>query len=211
MKRVLFIFIALFLFTVSAISANAASITVSVNGQSGPWLQSANPGYYYGELLSAPNYNLPPTIINSASGLTMQVGNTLTIEYISGLVNAGGGGIWVNANGATWWPCDAGLAPYVFTDKSKPGYLEQLMGVFADPNGVIIGTPFIINNGPLDVVIPIGATQLQLGFNDGWYNDNGGSLLVKVTETPVPSPEPSSMILGLMGICGLIKVRKKSV
>ena len=33
------------------------------------------------------------------------------------------------------------------------------------------------------MVVPKGATQLLLGFVDGWYNDNTGSLTVKISTT----------------------------
>jgi hypothetical protein len=207
MKKGLFTLIAIIALSTITIEAKAASIVAMVDGMSGPWIQALNPGYFYGELLSAPNFNLPPTIVNTSSGLSMQVGNILTIEYLLGQANAGGGGLWNDANGVPGWLCTGPLTPYNFTDHSSIANLEELMGVFADSNGAIVGLPFLIGNGPVNVIIPLGANQLQLGFNDGWYNDNGGAILVQVTETP--TPEPSSMILGLMGIGGLLKLRRK--
>ena len=76
----------------------------------------------------------------------------------------------------------------------KPMPLEVLMGVFAH-DGVIVGTPFRIGLGPRDVVIPFGANALQLGVNDGWYNDNGGSVAVTIHGTAAPVPVPAAIWL----------------
>jgi uncharacterized delta-60 repeat protein len=60
------------------------------------------------------------------------------------------------------------------------------LGVFANESGVIVGSPFTIGNGPLTISIPIGSTQLLMGFNDGWYNDNlGGGVNMKITEEKI--------------------------
>lgn len=73
-------------------------------------------------------------------------------------------------------------------------YLEELVGTFAD-NGVIVGTPFAIGNGPTTVVIPASANELLMGVNDGWYNDNGGSVRVSVTDTSAAVPETCPTVL----------------
>jgi hypothetical protein len=82
---------------------------------------------------------------------------------------------------------------------SYPIYLGALVGVFTDSSGNIIGTPasfppFVINDGPKSVVIPAGATQLQLGIDDDIFFDNNGSFSVQVTG-PDPVPEPGSFLL----------------
>jgi hypothetical protein len=72
----------------------------------------------------------------------------------------------------------------------------QLVGTFADPRGQIVGPPFKVGNGPLNVTIPAGAVQLQLGVLQNpssrvaqarlnFWADNGSAL-------PLPLRYPSS-------------------
>jgi hypothetical protein len=60
-----------------------------------------------------------------------------------------------------------------------PIYEVELVGTFAN-NGVIIGQPFAIGDGPATFVIPAGANQLLLGANDNAYSDNLGSWTLSV-------------------------------
>ena len=195
--------------------ADADTINVFVDGRSGPWDVSLNPSYSYGGVANGgTNVNLEPTIVDSSSGLPMIAGDTLTITYTGGLALAGAGGtLWFDANGVPGWN---------YTDFGSPGYylpadqtiqLETLMGVFAS-NGIIIGDPFKIGNGPIDILIPIGSSQLLLGFDDGWFNDNGGGVNVNISETSAPgTPEPATMLLlgtGIaLGLAGSRLRRKK--
>ena len=73
--------------------------------------------------------------------------------------------------------------------------LMELVGTFADGSGKIVGTPFFVGASRTRIV-PVGATQLQLGINDDVYNDNGGSFLVSVTNVP----EPEGWLIMLSGI-----------
>ena len=57
---------------------------------------------------------------------------------------------------------------------SYPVYARGLVGTFAN-NGVIVGTPFPIGDGPATFIIPAGANQLLLGVDDNYYVDNVGS------------------------------------
>jgi hypothetical protein len=76
-----------------------------------------------------------------------------------------------------------------------PIYLGALVGVFTDSSGNIVGASpyagFVLNDGPTDVIVPVGATQLQLGVDDDIFNDNSGSYFVQVQNTP----EPGSLLL----------------
>jgi hypothetical protein len=67
------------------------------------------------------------------------------------------------------------------------------VGTFADSAGGIIGSPFLV--GDLrSVIVPVGATQLQLGINDNSFSDNLGSLIVNILG-PSSVPEPSSIVI----------------
>ena len=200
------------LFTVNI--ANATTITTFVNGQSGPWLSAPNPSFNWGTSV------LNPTVIDSSTGLSMTVGDTLTINYISGLTNGGGGGILSDANGNPIFGDLAGKSgPAFFINPSQgPVYFMALLGAFTDSNDVIIGSPFKIGNGPFNAIVPVGASKLSMGFNDGGggFFDNGGGITVSVTEIaapPVSIPEPTStfslLALGTLGAASTLKRKLK--
>jgi hypothetical protein len=161
-------------------------VIVTVDSHDGPWLQSLNPAYDYGY-----HDNSAPAIVNQAnSGIVFTPGHTLTITYMSGLVSAGGALPFVDANGDVNGPygCGPGLQepnpnhlPCHYTDLSKKTYLMELLGVFTDSSGTIVGQPFSIGDGPFHVAIPAGAAQLQMGVNDDIYYDNMGSFAIQVT------------------------------
>lgn len=160
-------------------------VIVAVDSHAGPWLQSLNPAYDYGA-----HDNAAPTVVNSAnSGISFTAGNTITITYMSGLVSAGGSLPYTDANGDTTskYGCGPGLTepnkfhlPCFYTDLSRKTHLMALIGVFADSDGVIVGQPFTIGDGPYTVAIPAGATQLQMGVNDDIFYDNMGSWVIQV-------------------------------
>jgi hypothetical protein len=194
-------------------SAKALTITVNVNGASGPWDVALNPSYDYGVFLNGEDsISLAPTVISSSSGFDFSAGNTLTITSLSpGQLTLLAGGaqrnVWSDANGVQWVNGDTALAPGYYI----PGvnYLAQLVGTFAY-NGVIVGTPFTIGNGPTAVVIPVGANQLLMGVNDGWYNDNGGSVNVSITGiAAVPEPCSTIILLGA-ALSGIVLIRRRS-
>lgn len=66
-------------------------------------------------------------------------------------------------------------------------YSMELVGTFAN-NGVIVGRPFPIGNGPTALTVPAGANQLLLGINDNRYGDNSGSFTVVVNVPDNTSP-----------------------
>jgi hypothetical protein len=151
----------------------------------------------------------------------MTVGDTLTINYISGLTNGGGGGIFSDANGNPIFGDLAGISgPAFFINPSQgPVYFMALLGAFTDSNDVIIGSPFKIGNGPFNAIIPVGASKLSMGFNDGGggFFDNGGGLTVGITEAPASHtsvPEPTSAInllaFGTLGAASILKRKLKT-
>src|ERR1700733_12515982 len=74
----------------------AQSTTVTVNGTQGPWLQSLNPSFNYGD-----GTNSAPTAVDASSGIPFTPGGTVTLTYVSGLVNVfpEGGFTATDANG----------------------------------------------------------------------------------------------------------------
>ncbi|SEA47484.1 PEP-CTERM protein-sorting domain-containing protein [Nitrosospira multiformis] len=200
------LFSAICLFLVGPVYAEG--VTVFVDGRSGPWDISVNTTFSYGIVSGGvPDSHLGPTSVSGAAGLRFVTGDYLTIQYMSGLADAGGAHELSDANGRTWWIADDG-APGQYIPGTN--YLEQLLGTFANASGSIVGSPFTIGNGPLSVAIPTGATQLLMGFNDGWYNDNGaGNLTMKITEVPaIPEPEIYAMMFAGLGLLGFTAQRR---
>jgi hypothetical protein len=196
---------------------HAGYVDVDVNGKSGPWDIAVNPLKPYGvQANGEANNNLGPAVVGS-SLLPMTPGDTLTINWLSGNVCGGASGsAWTNGGlGNPSWgsyssPNDASGTPaqYVPADQF-PVVFMQLMGVFANSTGIIVGDPFMLGNGPVTVTIPNGSSQLQMGFVDGWYNDNFATLQVSVTEAARAVPAPAPLLLLGPGLVGLAAVRRK--
>lgn len=157
--------------------ATPGTLNVEVSGRAMPWVPSLNPAYQYqmwGELMQQ------PTRVHLADSLLLPNGEgSVTIQYVSGCANFG----WacVNANGqlAGTGPTEVPEMPGIYIPGTQ--YLQQLLGAFADADGVIVGAPFALGNGPITVPVAPGATHLQLGFNDGFFDDNSGAITVKLT------------------------------
>ncbi len=173
----------------SSTSGGGSDITtVTINGNQGPWEQSLNPSFNYGDAT-----NTPPTVVSASSGIPFTPGGTVTVTYASGQVNVfpEGGFTATDANG---YSGDAtnnqvvatyGSYPsYFMNSSSYPVYASELVGTFAN-NGVIVGTPFPIGDGPASFVIPAGANQLLLGVDDNDYADNTGSWILSVSYAPL--------------------------
>lgn len=196
----------------------AWSTPVSVDSHAGPWDPSLNLGFFYGTGDQA-----APTTVSVTPG------TTLTIQYLDGLTSAFDGvSPSVDADGyvdGTFGcaPLPAGSAgagnggalPCFYVDpfSSPPIWLNALMGSFADDTGTLVAAPFAIGNGPLSILVPTGATVLQLGLNDDIFGDNSGSLRVDVTAsrtTPVPGPIVGAGLPGLaMAVGGFLAWRRR--
>ncbi len=194
-------------------SVHAASIDVTVNGLSGPWLWQTgglNSSYAYGL-----NDQTPPTIITSASGISVAPAQRLTITYLSGTESAAPPG-WpfVTAQGDTNAvtnnnPDYLGVGPlpsFYMPVADYPIYLSELVGTFADSSGDIVGLPFPVGLSAT-ATVPSGASQLQLGVNDGLYSDNIGSFDVQISGSTVPEPSAFSLF-GFVSI-GLLAFSRK--
>ncbi len=139
-----------------------------------------------------------PTIISAADGIAFVAGDSIQLQYLSGLVTPAVNELstypYVDANGETSQPAPDnssspgfGIAPsYYMPSSTYPIYFEELVGTFADSSGKIIGTPFAIGDSAT-IVVPIGATQLQLGVNDAGYSNDGGTLSIEVSNVPQAS------------------------
>ena len=208
--RAFFFIVCLGLF--SSREAEAGYLT-TVASSDMPWLFAnggLNSNYQFGI-----GDGTAPDVIGASSGISFAAGNTISITYVSGLVNAGfvaadanGDKSFVtnaNRNGRTGEP----FPSYYFNPASYPTYLGELVGTFTDSSGSIVGTPFAIGDS-LQVIVPTGATQLQLGINDDYYADNSGSFLVNIAG-PSVVPEPSSLLMLAVGMGGLAwKIRRRS-
>lgn len=175
--------VALFALALLARCAAAQSTTVTVNATQGPWLQSLNPSFNYGG-----GTNAAPTAVGASSGIPFSPGGTVTVTYVSGSVNVYPEGGFT-ATDASGYSGDAtnnmvianGSYPsYFISSSSYPVYASELIGAFAN-DGVIVGNPFPVGDGPNTLTIPSGANQLLLGVDDNDYSDNTGSWQIKVT------------------------------
>ncbi|HKJ08305.1 MAG TPA: hypothetical protein VKA76_04380, partial [Gammaproteobacteria bacterium] len=81
-----------FCFLLIANTAYGTLITTSVSGRSGPWVSSLNPAFNYGSSVQT------PTVVDGSTGLALAPGDVVTVTYLSGLTNGGGGGIYSDAN-----------------------------------------------------------------------------------------------------------------
>lgn len=160
-------------------AGGANAIVVPANA--GPWNPVLNNAFDYGSHDQA-----PPAVIAAADSIPFSPGSVLTVAYISGSVSAGGGWPGSDANGAlSRAPASTATAtgnyPSRYIDPSAyPIYVASLVGTFAK-DGVIVGRPFMIGDGPVNLTVPTGANQLLLGVNDDRFGDNSGSWTVAVS------------------------------
>jgi hypothetical protein len=159
------------------ISLRQESFDIVVNSKSGPWNPTINQSKNYIHKLRVKSNGLaPPTIVKVKSG------DNLTLAYVFGDVYADKKGHPERKTDADGYPQNmptyAGFLPsFYINDQIKH---MALIGTFADSKGVIVGSPFFIGNGPVNIDVPQGAEQLQLGINDNLFKDNSGLFIVKV-------------------------------
>jgi hypothetical protein len=191
----------------------AGTTTVVVDSHEGPW------SYVNGGLNTSFQYGIgdysAPVVIGAANGFDFSSGGTFTIQYVSGLTNHDPGPPLYDASGdhsyiANNNPGSSGryFPSRYFSSADYPAYLNALVGTFADSTGKIVGTPFLIGDFR-SVVVPLGATRLQLGINDDIFGDNSGSLTVSILG-PSAVPEPSSLALcGPVLVAGIVYARAR--
>lgn len=194
-------------------SVTEAGYTTTVAGTDMPWLSvngGLNTNYQYGVGDGA-----APTVVGASSGISFAPGGTIAITYVSGLVSAGPGFPSTDANGDQSFITNANTGnsghvfpSFYFNHASYPTYLDELVGTFTNSSGAIVGTPFAVGDNA-SVIIPTGATQLQLGINDDILSDNSGSFTVNING-PAAVPEPCSLVLvGLGSILAICLGRRR--
>ena len=95
------------------------------------------------------------------------------------------------------FPGDSGNGfPSQYMVADWPVKLMSLVGTFADASGTIVGTPFKVGLQGT-VIVPPGASQLQLGINDDVFGDNGG-------DSPSISPSVPEAGTWSLVACGLV-------
>jgi hypothetical protein len=151
----------------------------------------------------------------------------ITIVYVDGLTNAFGLSPDVDGFGYTYLPYgsgpgttggvgNGGYFPSYHIDPGNAGpgqiRLNALIGAFSDGSGVLVASPFVVNNGPLTLSVPSGAAYLLLGVNDDIFGDNEGSLRVSVEGTALaPVPVPASLWLLLLPLAALGTLARRRV
>ncbi len=165
------------------LSGNGGIVT-SVDAQSQPW-------QYNGELNSAfpigLNDGQAPAVVRLAE-LGLQSGDTVQVRGARGLTATEASSVPdIGPDGQDGDPTNDSLGidnsvfPSFYMPDDWPLRLNGLVGAFTDSDGQIVGQPFGVSGGSRDLIIPVGATQLQFGLNDDRYSDNSGSLQVAVT------------------------------
>jgi N-acetylneuraminic acid mutarotase len=178
LKRVFIITVGLFFICILRLHGQ---ITVTVPGTAGPWSPTLNPGLDYGI-----HDNTNPVVIDG-SVIAFASGAVLTITYVSGLVGNQGEALYDANGGPTNLPRNTyqgvnGRFPAFYMSPSIPVYQTELVGAFAS-NGVVVGTPFAVGDGPTALTIPVGANQLLLGVDDDRFVDNVGSFTITIQTT----------------------------
>ena len=124
---------------------------------------------------AAPSDNITDVVVNVSSGqpqtdtgLTIESGQTVTIEYVDGSWRAGASSVWpfVGADG------DPQVA-------SKATFPVASMPIMTLVGGIDGGTPFVIGEN-ITFISPASGT-LWLGANDDGFDDNAGDLNIRIT------------------------------
>ena len=113
------------------------------------------------------------TNINGAATFTYTGSNSGT-DTIQATASVDGSLLTSNSLTAVWiTPPPAQASALTLLAQPSPGR-GALMGAFTDDNGGLI-EPIALGTASRTFITPAGATRLQLGVNDNYYEDNGGA------------------------------------
>ncbi|WP_211211208.1 family 43 glycosylhydrolase [Asticcacaulis biprosthecium] len=182
--------------------ANAQELKLNVSGTSKAWDNRVNPDYPIGI-----DEGSSPAV---ARGLSLRAGEKIHITATGG-TQTFPNGTRIGPEGqqdytADDYPGGSGrFFPSKYVDPSDfPAFLNQLIGVFVDTRGRIVGKPFPVGTDWKGLV-PKGAVKLQFGINDDVLNDNSGEISVVIYPKAnfpdsdlarlAPTPPPPPLIL----------------
>ena len=140
--------------------AAAATITTTVIGTDMPW-NWVNLALNTSEQFGI-NDGTSPDVISAASGFNFAAGNMLTLTYLSGTVAVGTsfpaedakGDIADSANNGTGSTGKV-FPSFYMSSSTYPINLGELVGTFATSTGAIVGTPFVVGDGPTVLIDPV--------------------------------------------------------
>jgi uncharacterized protein (TIGR03437 family) len=199
----------LFSATITTVTPTTGGLPVTVPGTAMPWLYSTNSGGLNYAYQFGINDGTNPVVVSASQGLDFTSNSILTVTYLSGTVSTGpeDGLPYTDANGNG---LPSNNSTMDFTGTPQPSFYMnpatypidngELVGTFADSSGSIVGTPFAIRNGPKNLSVPQGATQLQLGVNDDKYSDNAGFWVILVSGLPAPAKTPTITSGGILNV-----------
>lgn len=171
-------------------------LLLDVGANCGPWIFKAgglNSDFPYGR-----GDHRPPVVVKADGKFPFREDELIQIQYLSKRARAVA---WNYDNS-----CDAEgdtlrivnnyvgntgkYMPSRYISPSEyPIFLMALIGVFADENGAIVGSPFKVGLHRT-VQVPAGAKQLQFGVNDDWFQTpppNLGSYQIILKRLPQPN------------------------
>lgn len=138
------------------------------------------------------------TVSSASTGATgaasfTYIGSNSGTDTVQATASVDGALLTSNSLTATWLAPPPALAPTVtLLPQPSPGR-GALMGAFTDSNGDLI-EPLVIGTTARTFITPAGATRLQLGIDDTYYEDNGGAGFVvavngvNITVPPMAMP-----------------------